>query len=112
MSRKTFTPEQAHVLSLPVVFTDKAWREAVDIDDPKSLTEVAQRAAYALKATWYAMLQDPITDAVEFSIERVPPSGNRRYRRFLALKAERVQSATGSWYLRISLKFEQADPAV
>lgn len=109
MTRKPFTPEQAHVLSLPVVLTDKAWREAVHIEQPKSLSEVAQRLAHTLKAAWHVLMADPNAEWVEFSIMRFPPDGDRRNRRFLALKATRkLWPDSGAWYLEVSLKFETA----
>lgn len=112
MSRKHFTPEQAHVLTLPVVLTDKAWQEAVHIEQPKSLTEVAQRLAYTLKAAWHAFMDDPNAESAEFGIYRFPPSGVRSHKRFLALKAERKRlPESDSWNLVISLKFEDAESA-
>lgn len=110
MSRKHFTPEQAHVLTLPVVLTDKAWQEAVHIEQPKSLTEVAQRLAYTLKAAWHAFMDDPNAEFAEFGIYRFPPSGVRSHKRFLALKAERKRlPESDSWNLVISLKFEDTE---
>lgn len=110
MTRRYFTPEQAHVLSLPVVFTHKAWQEAVQIEQPKSLTEVAQRLAYTLKAAWHAFMDDPNAETVEFGIYRFPPSGDRNHKRFLALKADRKRAhQSDRWTLVISLKFEDAD---
>ncbi|WP_313105293.1 hypothetical protein [Stutzerimonas nitrititolerans] len=110
MSRKYFTSEQAHVLTLPVVLTEKAWREAVHIEQPKSLTEVAQRLAYTLKAAWHAFMDDPVAERAEFGINRFPPSGDRSHKRFLALKAERKRlPESDSWNLIISLKFEDTE---
>jgi len=107
MTRIKLTPEQAHVFSLPVVFTPKAWRQAVDIDQPKSPTEVAQRLAWTVKAAWQAFMQEPCAESVEFSIYRFPPEGGRSHRVFLALKAERVKAPMDDfWHMEISLKFE------
>lgn len=107
MTRNTLTPEQAHVLSLPVVFTPKAWRESVHMDQPKSVSEIAQRLAHTVRAAWHAFMEDPLIEGAEFSIYRHPPSGDRGYRAFLAMKAERVKAPDSEfWHLEISLKFE------
>lgn len=107
MSRQKFTPEQERLLALPVVLTATAWAHAVHMQHPKSLSELAQRLAYTLKAGYHGLLQKPYEQPVLFGFYRHKPLGDdRTSRHYLELQIQVVSTKDQASYLLISLPKE------
>lgn len=105
------TPEQAAVLSLPIVVTPEVWNQAVHFEQPKSLVYLGQRLSNILQATYLEMLKQPTSTSVDFGLFRTLPSGDFGIQFYLELQANLIDEPDAIPYLRISLRPESASQA-
>lgn len=97
------TPEAARILSMPVVFTPEAWREAIHLDAGLPALDLEDRLSSTLAAAYRAVLASPSVAVVDFGLHRLPPDGDRHKPLWLDLQVSHGELSHPTQLL-ISLK--------
>lgn len=102
----TINHVSADLLKLPVVLTPRAWQEAVHVEEPHHIEEIAIRLGEVVLEAYRELHLQPDEQQINFSMYRLPPKGDRSERVWLDLKLHRIESEPGTSYLCISLRDE------
>lgn len=97
------TPEAARILSMPVVFTPEAWKEAIHLDADLPAIDLEDRLSSTLAAAYRAALTSPSVAVVDFGLHRLPPDGDMHKPLWLDLQVSHGDLSQ-STQLLISLK--------
>ncbi|OLU25520.1 hypothetical protein BVH03_17890 [Pseudomonas sp. PA15(2017)] len=98
-------PAAARILSMPVVFTDEAWQQAVQTIPVDNMTaDLGDRLSCALAAAYKAALVDPHKTVVSFGVHRMPPDGDINKPLWVDLQVSHHDDPLHTNRLLISLK--------